>query len=214
MENHPALGQLAPFFHECKHNVYSLHLEGAREHLILQMMTWDSALEKCFLSHHTPEEKKRRRKERNILWGAKGQLQSQVVESQTISSVISKANKHHMHLEPQAGWEPPLRAMHQAQVSLGSLSGSGTFQNTIRFLLQLGLHIEFIHLHKKNGRRGLLVTVCMYGPLGSSTSGRKQAFYPWGFQRRGAASKLSREFQRCSLCETSLMLGWAFLLCL
>jgi hypothetical protein len=44
--------------------------------------------------------KKRKEKKSNILWAAKGQLQSQVVESQNLSRVISKTSKHHMHLEP------------------------------------------------------------------------------------------------------------------
>lgn len=85
-----------------KHNVYSFHLEGARERLILQMKKRDCVLEKCALhsTSHTGGEKKGRKKESNILWAAKGQLQSQVVESQNLSTVISKTSKHHMHLEP------------------------------------------------------------------------------------------------------------------
>ena len=47
-----------------KHNVYSFHLEGARERLILQMKKRDCVLEKCALhsTSHTGGEKKGRKK--------------------------------------------------------------------------------------------------------------------------------------------------------
>ena len=147
-----------------KHNVYSFHLEGARERLILQMKKRDCVLEKCALhsTSHTGGEKKGRKKKATFSGLQKANFKARWLNHRTsLESLVKLANTTCILSHRQAGsnhsWLQPTAP------GTGQFPGSCAFQNTIRFLQQLGLRTEFVHLHKRNGRRGLLMALCLHG---------------------------------------------------